>query len=104
MKCPSCNKHTCSFAEWVTSSKTLKNQTCPHCRQTLRVSLRTWIVMVLLFALFPISFYGLVTVARHYGMAVNHGNRMLFIVGAILPPVGLLGFFEWLTGTYRTRS
>jgi hypothetical protein len=59
--------------------------------------------MVFAFALFPVSYYGLVMVARHFGMIVNPGNKKLFIFVALLPPFGVLGFLEWLTGTYRKR-
>jgi hypothetical protein len=104
MKCPNCQKHTSSFAEWWTSETALKNPTCPHCRQSLRVAARTWMLLVLAFALIPVSFFGVLAVARHCGMTPDHGTRKLLMFAAILPPFGLLGFLEWLTGTYRRRE
>lgn len=107
MKCPTCQRHTCSFAEWLTSGKGFENPACSNCAQLLRVSFRTRVAIALAIALGLIALYVVVIWAGRSGVTLNFKERRwgvyVMAFAALFPPVGLLGFIEWRTGTHRKR-
>ena len=101
MKCPNCHKRAISFGQWERfKNKKMFKHVCPHCGQALRTSARTWVVLILMCALVPVLFYTLFAVYHHIDIR-DKGVRKLLGVVILLPPLYLICFLEWLTGTYK---